>query len=278
MLSPPHATTANTTTRLLWATDLHLDNAGSGGLARIANKIAESNHDAALLTGDISSAPSLCDHLKALARACSPRPLYFVLGNHDYYGGFMAQTHRNVSRLCRETPNLFLLDETGPVPLGDDVALVGHSGWADAGCGWGNKTVIHTPDHDCIHDFRKLSNEGRFRKMQDLGRQSVISVRTKLFAAFRTHKHVVVATHVPPFPSTAVYEGKLCGPCHQPHFINLGMGTMLIAVARNNPTRRITVLSGHTHSEARQSILPNLQARVGRARTGNPHVQEIFQI
>lgn len=278
MLSPRHAATASTTTRLLWATDLHLDNAGSGGLARITNKIAESDCDAALLTGDISSAPSLCDHLKILARACRPSPLYFVLGNHDYYGGFMSRTHREIDLLCRSTPNLFFLDETGPVSLGDDTALVGHSGWADAGCGWRTKTVIHTPDHDCIHDFRQLCTEARFRKMQDLGRQSVKSIRNKLFAAFRTHRQVIVATHVPPFPSTAKYDGKPCGPCHQPHFINMRMGAMLIAVAYNNPTRRITVLSGHTHSAARQSILPNLHARVGRARTGNPHVQEVLHI
>lgn len=278
MTSTRNATTANATPRLLWATDLHLDNAGSGGLARISKQIADSHHDAALLTGDISSAPNLCGHLKILARACRPRPLYFVLGNHDYYGGFMSRIHQEIGSLCRSTPNLFFLDETGPVPLDDDTALVGHSGWADAGCGWGTKTVIHTPDHDCIHDFRQLCTEARFRKMQDLGRQSVTSVRKKLFTAFRTHRQVIVATHVPPFPSTAVYEGKPCGPSHQPHFINLGLGTMLIAVARNNPTRRITVLSGHTHSAARQSILPNLHARVGRVRPRNPQVQEILHI
>jgi hypothetical protein len=216
--------------------------------------------------------------LEILASACLPRPLYFVLGNHDFYGDFIFHTYQQVSRLCRSIPNLFFLDKIGPVPIGDDAALVGHSGWADAGCGWGTKTVIHTPDHNCIRDFQQLSTEARFRRMQDLGRQSVKSVRKKLFTAFRTHKHVVVATHVPPFPSTAMYEGKPCGPCHQPHFINVGMGAMLIAVAHNNPTRRITILSGHTHSAARQSILANLHARVGHTRTGNPQVQEILYI
>lgn len=259
-------------------TDLHLDNASSADLKRITREIAASNHHAALVTGDISCSRFLCEHLEALAKACHPRPLYFTLGNHDFHGSTFAQTHDKVRRLCRSIRNLHHLEDAGPVPLGDHAALVGHAGWADAACGWGARTVIPNPDHECIQDFRKISVVDRFRLMRDLGRESSISIRNSLFGAFRTRRHVIVATHVPPFPSTAMYDGTPCGPCHQPHFVNMGMGAMLIAVANRNPTRRITVLAGHTHSPAEQSILANLHASVGLARTGQPRIQRTLHL
>lgn len=271
-------TTTKTSTRLLWLTDLHLDKTGAAALTRITRALAAPDHHAGLVTGDTSSARYLCDHLKILAAACHPRPLYFILGNHDFYGGSISDVYQNVRRLCRSIRNLHHLEETGPVHLDTHTALVGHAGWADGRCGWGNKTVVRAPDHDCIRDFSGLSTRERYLLMRSLGRKSSRSIRIDLFKAFRTHRNVVLATHVPPFPSTALYDGQPCGPCHQPHYINMSMGAMLIAVASRNHDRKISVLSGHTHSAANQSILTNLHARVGRARTGHPQTQGIIPL
>ncbi len=263
---------------LLWLTDLHLDKAEPSGIRRIKSQLENSEYQAAVVTGDTSSASTLCAHLEFLALACSPRPVYFTLGNHDFYGEAMSHTYRRIRILCRSLPNLVHLQDGGPVSVGRHTALIGHHGWADARCGWGKSTVIQNPDHWSIPDFRKLGTADRFRKMEDLGRQSAKSLRNGVLAAARRHKHLLVATHVPPFPSTTYFDGKPCGPCHQPHYVNLSVGSMLIGVARSNPHLRFTVLAGHTHSAASQSIHSNLHARVGHARTGKPQTQPILSI
>ena len=261
-------------TKLIWCTDLHLDLATDLNRNRFLSELSSTDYDAALITGDLATATSICDHLELLAAACHPRPLYFVLGNHDFYGSPMAHTYDQVTRLCRSVPNLFHLQDAGPVALGRHTVLIGQHGWADARSGWGFKTVIENPDHWNIPDFRELTRDERFRKMGLLARQAAGAIRTRVLAGFRNHKHVIIATHVPPFPTTAKYDGKPCGETHLPHFTNVTVGAMLIGLAKQNCHKQITVLSGHTHSRAEQRILTNLDARVGGARSGTPVIQE----
>jgi hypothetical protein len=109
-----------------------------------------------------------------------------------------------------------------------------------------------------------------------LGRQAASAIRARVLAGFRYHRNVVIATHVPPFPTTAKYDGKTCGDAHLPHFSNVSVGAMLIGLAKQNMHKHITVLSGHTHSKAEQLILKNLDARVGGARSGKPEIQGIL--
>lgn len=268
--------TSRKTTRLAWCTDLHLDLATDLNRNRFLNGLSSTVYDAALVTGDIATATSIAAHLKTLAAACHPRPLYFVLGNHDFYGASLAYTYDQVTRLCRSVPNLFHLQDMPPVTLGPNVVLAGHHGWADARCGWGSRTVIESPDHSQIADFHGLTRAGRYDKMEMLARQSSSALRRRVLAGFRAHRHVLIASHVPPFPTTARYDGKPCGDTHLPHFTNVTLGAMLIAIAKRNGHKQISVISGHTHNKTEQRILNNLDARVGGARSGTPEIQEVL--
>lgn len=263
---------------LLWCTDLHLDLATEPNRNRFLSELSSTVFDAAVITGDIASASSVCDHLKSIAAACHPRPVYFVLGNHDFYGAPMSQTYKRVTSLCRSVSNLRHLHHAGPITLDRHTALVGHHSWPDARCGWGRNTVVSSPDHWNIPDFRRLSHDERYRKMEQLGRQSAIAIRNSLIPALRFHRHVLIASHIPSFPTSALFDGKPCGPCHQPHFVNISLGAMLIGVARKNIGKRLTVLSGHTHHAKTDPILKNLHSHVGGARTGTPEVQEILNM
>jgi 3',5'-cyclic-AMP phosphodiesterase len=267
----------HTPTKLLWLTDLHLDRAAGKDRTRLLNELSSRDYDAAVVSGDTGTAANVCDILEAIAAACHPRVVYFVLGNHDFYGAPMSQTYDRVASLCRSVPNLRHLQDTGPISLDRHTALVGHHGWADARCGWGRNTVVNSPDHSQIPDFRKLSHDERYRKMEQLGRQSASAIRTDLVSALRYHRHVVIATHTPAFPTSALYDGKLCGPCHQPHYVNLSVGAMLIGIARRNNGKQLTVLSGHTHHSKTDPILKNLHSHVGGARTGIPEIQQTLE-
>ena len=267
-----HHKSPHTPTKLIWLTDLHLDRAASENRTRLLNELSSRDYDAAVITGDTATGDP-CGYLESLAAACHPRVLHFVLGNHEFYGAPMSQTYDRVANLCRSVRNLRHLHHTGPISLDRHTALVGHHGWADARCGWGSKTVVSSPDHSNIPDFRKLSHEDRFRKMEHLGRQSADTIRTGVLSALRYHRHVIIATHIPPFRTSALFDGKPCGPCHQPHFISLSVGAMLIAVAKNGG--RLTAISGHTHHAKTDPILKNLRTYVGGARPGSPEIQEV---
>jgi hypothetical protein len=252
----------------------HLDRATDGDRTRLLNELSSRDYDAAVICGDTGTATNVCDLLESIAAACHPRVVYFVLGNHDFYFAAMSQTYDRVARLSRSVPNLRHLHHSGPISLDRDTALVGHHGWPDARCGWRRNTVVRSADHWKIPDFQKLSRDQRYRKMEHLGRQSAGAIRTDLLSALRYHRRVVIATHIPAFPSSALYDGKPCGPCHQPHFVNLSVGSMLIGIARKNHGKRLTVLSGHTHHAKTDPILKNLHSYVGGARTGIPKIQE----
>ena len=59
--------------------------------------------DAFAITGDIGEAHDVTDHLRAVAEL---GPVYFVLGNHDFYRGTIAGVRADVRELCRNVPNL----------------------------------------------------------------------------------------------------------------------------------------------------------------------------
>lgn len=263
--------------KVLWLTDLHLDKADHRKKRALLSKIAAMEYDTLIISGDISSASYLTFHLLEIAAACYPHPLYFVLGNHDFHSGTIAAVEKEVDAVCRATKNLHHLRGNEVVPLSQNTALVGHRGWADARAGWGNRTVVQSRDHHSIDDFKLLSRQALFSKMESLGRESASSFRKTLPYALSIYEQVVVVTHVNPFPQTAYFCDRPCGPTHLPHFTNLSAGMALYGIARQFPKKLVTVLAGHTHSRFKTHILKNLEVRVGEARTGNPTIQEVLE-
>ena len=270
-----HPPNEKTPTRICWMTDLHLDQADSKPTAELLHKLAGSEYDIALITGDIASSRHLPEHLAMLAKACQ-RPLYVTLGNHDHYGSSIAETREQISRLCRQITNLHHLSSQGGVELGNQTVLVGGDGWADGQWRGRKETDIDSPDHYSIRDFRGLCKWARYRKMRDLGHGATSSIRQRLKPALRYCRKIIVATHVPAFRTSALFNGMPCDADHQPHFVHATLGAMLIGIARENPTKQFLVLSGHTHSNCFDHVLPNLTSLVGGHRKHTPQIQDIL--
>lgn len=263
---------------LLWMSDLHFDQAPARDCRKLLSDLKNAEYDAAVITGDTAASATLVQHLKALAHACAPRPLFVVLGNHDFYGSSLYTTRAEVRVLCQKVTNLHHLQDHGAVWLNRHAVLLGHHGWADARCGWGSKTCIRNPDHWCIDDFRKLDQAGRFDLMAELGNASTSRIRQNLNTVLRQADTLIVATHVPAFQTSAHYNGTPCGPCHSPHYVHASLGGLLIGAARHNHEKQFTALSGHTHSEVQEQILANLKSRVAGAKRGNPRIQGILTV
>ena len=262
----------------LWVGDLHLDKADKRQQAQLFGTISSSQSNCVIITGDIGNAHDLQDHLKALAAVCWPRPCYFVPGNHDYHGTSIADLEMALARLQQKVANFHFLDGKKLIPLGQNTCLIGQGGWADARAGEGQHTTVDSPDRHAIRDFQGMGRRMALRKMNELGQESAAAIRKILPLALTRYHHVVIATHVPPYPTAVRYDDQPCSRMHLPHFVNLSTGLAILGIARAFPQSRITILAGHAHSKCIQTILPNLTIRVGHARTGRPDVFDLVQL
>lgn len=267
-----------TSSTALWLSDLHLDKADIRQIKRLLHRIAETSADCIVITGDISSARSLTDHLAALATACMPRPVYFVTGNHDYYGSSFAEVDAGINALCAEVENLHYLNGQQIIPLNGDTCLIGHHGWPDARAGYGIHTYLRSPDHQAIRDFRGLNRQECMLRMRQMGKESAGRIRRILPLALTRFRHVILLTHTPPFPDAVCFNGAPCGPLHLPHYANLSAGLAIRGIASAFPKRRITILAGHSHSSSITHIDPNICVCVAHARTGKIGPQKILRL
>lgn len=263
--------------KLLWLSDIHLDHVDPVSLQIFYEKLRSKIYDATVITGDISTSRLLPVHLDELARACAPRRLFFVLGNHDFYGSGFAQVDQVVDECCRVHPNLQHLGQGETIRLSPTTALVGHRGWAD-GRAWGGKwTALHIPDRVSIRDLRSRSAFDTLQRMKSLGKSSGSYFRKLLPRALASYQHVVIATHVPPFARAVRFDSRACEATKLPHYVNASAGGVIKGIGVHFPKTKITVLCGHTHHATVVRIAENIEVRAGQARKGNPTIQGVIE-
>ena len=91
----------NTINRLAWLTDIHLNFIAPYKFDSFVSDIRQQQPDVVLLSGDIGEANNVVYYLQRLAKGLA-RPIYFVLGNHDFYRASIAEVTAAVrSSLCR---------------------------------------------------------------------------------------------------------------------------------------------------------------------------------
>src|SRR5579862_2107772 len=101
---------------LAWITDPHLNFLDIDGVHALCAGLREQPADAFLITGDIGEAPDVAEYLNILHTHLD-RPIYFVLGNHDFYRGSIIDVRDRIRALCLAVPNLVWLPAAGVVPL-----------------------------------------------------------------------------------------------------------------------------------------------------------------
>ncbi len=263
--------------RLAWATDVHLNFLSAGGLDTFCAALAREEPDAVLLTGDIAEAPTL-EPLLSLMAAELKTPIYFVLGNHDYYRGSIPRVRAAVTALCQRSPWLSWLPAAGVVPLADDVALVGVDGWADGRLGDYVRSPVMLNDYVLIAELAGLTRGARLDRLHQLGDAEAARLAELLAEALPRHRRVIVATHVPPFKEACWHEGKISDDDWLPHFTSRAVGEVLRRTAAAHPDRTLRVLCGHTHGAGTAQILPNLRVVTGGAEYGEPRVQGVIDL
>jgi predicted MPP superfamily phosphohydrolase len=120
--------------KLAWLTDIHLNFIGFTKRQQFYQEIIGSLCDGLLISGDIAEAPFVEELLQELALSLK-KPIYFVLGNHDYYRGQIHEVRHEVTKLTQSNEYLFWLPASGALQLNDKTFLVGQDGGADGRLG-----------------------------------------------------------------------------------------------------------------------------------------------
>lgn len=263
--------------RIGWLTDLHLNFVSLRNRAAFYAQVRERNLDAILLGGDIGEADSVTGFLAEIERELQ-MPVYFVLGNHDFYRGSIAGVRDAVARYAAASRWLRWLPASGVVPLTAATALIGHDSWADGRLGDFFRSEVLLNDYVLISELRDQGKKARYAQLNALGDEAAEFLEGRACQALAGWRDVIVLTHVPPFRESCWHEGRVSDDEYLPHFACRAVGERLAAVMRGQPDKTMTVLCGHTHSAGTARILDNLTVYTGQAEYGEPKVQRVLKL
>lgn len=263
--------------RAAWVTDIHLDFLSHAECEEFFASIVWESPDVIFVTGDISIAPSLLSHLEAMNQALN-RPIYFVLGNHDFYRGSITEVRTAVRARLHGHSLLTYLPEAGIVPLTPSTALVGHDGWGDSRYGNYATSPVELNDHRYIKELTGLTSPQLQERLMRLGDEAALYLRQILPRACDHYSHVILLTHVPPFRESCWYQGQVSTDEWLPFFACQAVGEVLHETMRARPNCQLTVYCGHTHHSGTAQVLPNLTVFTGAAEYGMPQVNAVIEV
>lgn len=281
--------------KLVWVSDLHLNflteaypgeptmrTLSETKVKAFCDAVLAHKPEAVVITGDITEAKFIDIHLAWLSQYLDPLPIYFVLGNHDFYHGSIERVREfckqfDGSQPDKPTNNLRWLNVCDVVQLTEKTALVGHDGWYDGQyANWFAPGVVIMNDYYIIKEFQEryapsgnMSQSGMvqangdpriktFALMQELANQCAFHALNVLPKACAQAKNVIFATHVAPWPQNSVYNGQRSDFKWLPNFSSKLCGDALLEVGKSHPNNEFTILCGHSHGSAEYHPLKNM--------------------
>jgi predicted phosphohydrolase len=244
--------------------------------------ITDKRAEGVILTGDISLSPLLENHLIALEARLNV-PVYFVLGNHDFWDGGFDETRTKVTRLANASRFLKYMGSLPYLSLTPSTIVVGHDGWYDARNGIIDSSIMMN-DWSHIAEFsRAVSPKGvDLDVIIETSRQQALFSATKMMNGIKNGirqqrpERVVVLTHVPPFAE--LHENVRAGAASLPWYTSKTTGDMLISAARAYPEVQFEVFCGHSHTRVDRQVAQNMFCHVGGAEYGNPGIQGVIDV
>lgn len=263
--------------RIAWTTDIHLNFLGTQQIETFLQSIKTQQPDSLIISGDIGEAPSIYDYLRRIANTLNI-PIYFVLGNHDFYQSSIQHVRIGIANLAQEIDNLHWLNTETVIQLNDDTALVGHDSWSDGRYGAFHQSSLLLNDYFQIQELTRVSSIERLEILHQLGDEAATHIKQVLPIACKKYKRVFVVIHAPPFQESCWHEGNSATDDNPylPHFTCKAIGDVLLEIAPQYPDCDLTVLCGHTHGDGEYRPLSNLHVITGGAEYGKPVINRQF--
>ena len=255
--------------RIVWLTDLHLNFLPGEAVDAFLSRVADCHADAVLVSGDIAESTSVDSYLQWMADRIDC-PIYFVLGNHDFYHGSIHQVRARVIDLCKRDARLVWLGDTSTIPLTATLGLVGHDGWADGRLGDYERSLVMMNDYRLIEEFAGADKRERWQLLKqeaDVAAQHIARVLPEALARF---PRVMLLTHVPPFREACWHAGAISDDEWLPHFTSCAMGETILRITAQHQDRQLTVLCGHTHGRGEAQPATNVRVLTGGAEYRRP--------
>lgn len=261
--------------RLAWVSDIHLDVAQGDSFLTLIEDCR--HYDGMVISGDIANSTTVEGWLDVLSQQVH-KPIWFVLGNHDFYGSSIGCVRARISNFCQTRTSIAWLTERDPMPLVADVCILGVDGWGDGRNGDFLATPIRLNDADLIHDFMGLPRIELLRKLMALGADAAERLKEQLASAKECgFNHIIVATHVPPFIDACRHRGQVSTAAWHPDFTCAAVGSILLSFVDSNPAVRVLVLCGHTHGAGDVVIRQNLRVLTAGATYGKPALAGVVE-
>lgn len=255
--------------KLAWVTDPHLSFLKGDGDRRFGARVRAEvpDLDGIVVTGDIGEHANFQRHVEAFAEGADA-PVWFVLGNHDAYGGSVASAQ---ARAASMEGRARWLGSAEPVALGAGTYLVGHDGFYDGRNGLGVASRVVLSDFMYIEELAG-AGPALLARVQALADRAAQEASAKIDEALaRGAERVIFATHVPPFAEAAWHEGLVSDGHWLPWMSSRIMGEMLVAKKAAHPRVEVEVLCGHTHGKGEVTV-GGVRVRTGDSEYRDPRV------
>jgi predicted phosphodiesterase len=132
------------------ASDLHFEFHEDGG-AGVVRELAAGEFDVLVVAGDLTNFAGLDTALSSVCRSVAPKPVVYVLGNHEAYGGSRKAVFEGVERARASLNNLVFLEQDIATVLGR--RFVGCTLWFPHS-GARESLDEHVADFQTISDIR----------------------------------------------------------------------------------------------------------------------------
>lgn len=262
--------------KLIWVSDIHLNFLQKEQEARDAFYLSlkEADGEAILVTGDIAESQNVVFFITEMEKQTG-KPVYFVLGNHDFYGSSVLTVKQSVKHLGYLPKNM-------GVPLSDTTVLIGVDGWGDTRNGDYDNSRLTMSDWLYIDDLRKEYGKGMAKlkvQLMKLADSDARKLERRVNTSIKKgYKRIIIATHVPPFEEVCLNAGKKSTSSGLPFFSSKCLGETVLPIAKRNKAIDFLWLSGHTHSRARHKPCNNLTSKVAKAEYYYPQIEEIILV
>jgi len=268
--------------QLVWLTDIHLNFVDDAKRELFLRSVGQQG-DVVAVSGDITDSRQLSEHLREMDEFIG-KPIYFVLGNHDFYHSSVAKTRPETTEIARHSKHLDYLTVMGAVELSSTTAIIGHDGWPDGRVGDYDNSNVILSDHLWIAEISKwyergiLDKRGLSTTLRSLADEAAGHLETTLEDAACRYQNIILVTHVPPFREASWHEGRVSDEDYLPYFACEVVGDILRRVMQAHPPSRLLVLCGHTHGGGELKVLENLHVLTGEAEYGEPAIQQVVNI
>lgn len=271
--------------QIIWLTDIHLDFVDKNCHIKLIESIVKNakeykGQSCVVLTGDLGNSNCTHDFMlewRKVLELHNNIKLYFVLGNHDYYGSGIERERSKY----RDSPlQNNWLSNINHVQLTEETCLVGHDGWYDGGYANWFQSKVDMNDYYQIFELSKnwYEKDRIFEKINELSKEAAEHVYAKSLEAIQDGtKNVFIATHVPPFRENSVYQEQISDDDWMPHFSSKHMGDKIIQLSQENPDIKFVILCGHSHGKAKY-LNNNIVCHTGEAQYRYPKICGTFNV